>query len=250
MVVIGQTNDPVPVATVKPVLDPTVAAFRPLATSISMSSAAVNNSDDTTVLATRPLATSMSMSSAAANGLEGSWNLVEEISAGNDGLPVSNVGERWLAGVKPSEYILPTKSSSAKEDLLPLLPFMDDPELSALHPSAKPVLRSGTLPAVEILIPGATFIDRALPAPAQDLVPHQRFTPEYFVALGNLVSASGFDKAGYSYPACTPNFLGARIPLPHTKLKIARWRHHLLGYENADLVQHLYFLWELKTKLW
>ena len=73
MDVIDPTNDPAHVVTVKPALNPSVPAFRPMATPVNMSSAAVINLEleDETVPAFRPLATSMSMSSAAANSLEG-----------------------------------------------------------------------------------------------------------------------------------------------------------------------------------
>ena len=63
---------------------------------------------------------------------------------------------------------------------------------------------------------------------------HINFPMEYFVALHKLVSAPGS-----TYPAYTPNHIGARIQLQHTRLNIQRWRHHLIGYEGADLVQYL-----------
>ena len=59
---------------------------------------------------------------------------------------------------------------------------------------------------------------------------------EYFVALHKVTSAPGL-----TYPAYTPNHRGARIPLQHTRLNIPRWRHHLIGYENADIMQFLEF---------
>ena len=59
---------------------------------------------------------------------------------------------------------------------------------------------------------------------------------EYFVALHKLVAAEGA-----TYPAYTPNHMGARIPLQHTRLKISRWRYHLLGYEGVDIIQYLQF---------
>ena len=129
-----------------------------------------------------------------------------------------------------------------------VLPFVDDIELSALPAPAKPILKSAFPPPKEIKIPGATFVDKVLPAPKSGLVPHPKFNPSYFVALGNAVAASGYDQAGFCYPAGTPNFLGARIPLLHTNLRIDRWRQLLIGYEDAHIVQNLEFGFPLGLK--
>ena len=58
----------------------------------------------------------------------------------------------------------------------------------------------------------------------------------YFTALHSMVAA----EAQY-WPAWTPNHLGARIPLRHSKLKVDRWRHHLIGYENIEICQFIEF---------
>ena len=148
---------------------------------------------------------------------------------------------RWFSGTTESRaYVRPRKLGKAEEQLLPFLPFMDDPDLSAFPAPAKPVVKSTNLQAVEVSIAG-NFIDRALPSPISALIPHPEYSPDYFVNHGNMVSASGFDKAGFCYPAGTPNFLGARIPLTHTALKIDRWRYHLVGYEDAYVVQLLQY---------
>ena len=63
---------------------------------------------------------------------------------------------------------------------------------------------------------------------------NETFLPDYFVALHNFVN-----NPTCSYPAATPNYLGARIPLKHTRLNIQKWRHHLAGYDNADIIQFL-----------
>ena len=145
----------------------------------------------------------------------------------------------WMSGKEVNSPASQLRKAEKHEDLLPLLPFMDDPELSAFPTPAKPALKSSNLPTVEVKIPGAIFIDKVLPSPSSVLVPHPSFSPSYFVDLGNSVTASGFDGAGFCYPAGTPNFLGARIPLRHTNLKIGRWRHLLIGYEDAHICQHL-----------
>ena len=162
------------------------------------------------------------------------------MSAGGHGSQKIDLRSKWFSGTTVRKaHGQPREAKRLAEPLLPMLPFMDDPDLSALETPARPAIRSADLPTVEVHIPDATFIDRALPVPNVVLVPHKKFSPAYFVALGNLVSASGYNKAGFCYPAGTPNFLGARIPLAHTTLRVDRWRHHLLGYEAAELIQHL-----------
>ena len=78
------------------------------------------------------------------------------------------------------------------------------------------------------------FLDKKLPPCTEDLRENSSFGMDYFVTLHKITSAPGT-----YYPAGTPNHLGARIPLKHTKLKIDRWRHHLIGYEEPELVQFL-----------
>ena len=171
-----------------------------------------------------------------------------------DILPVAGVEQvlhekdaaaRWFSGTVPEISRDKTKQpKNAKEfddSLLPVLPFMDDLELSALPTPAKPVVKSTSLLSKEVVIPGTIFVDRVLPAPSSALVPHPKFSPSYFVDMGNAVAAAGYDQAGFCYPAGTPNFLGARIPLLHTSLRIDRWRQLLIGYEDAHIVQNLEF---------
>ena len=81
------------------------------------------------------------------------------------------------------------------------------------------MLRPGDLKPLMIEADGLRFEDKKLPPPKVKLVQHPRFTPTYFVALGNIVSAPGYDGNGFTYAANTPNFMGARIPLAHTELK-------------------------------
>lgn len=80
------------------------------------------------------------------------------------------------------------------------------------------------------------FIDKVLP-PIQVPLNHREGYPvEYFVALHKLTAAPGA-----TYPAYTPNHKGARIPLQHTRLNIPRWRFHLIGYGEPEIVQFLEF---------
>jgi hypothetical protein len=103
----------------------------------------------------------------------------------------------------------------------------------------KQLLKVKTLPDLVVRMPGGNFVDKALPPPEHTLSSNPVFTEDYYVALHNITAAPGVRGDGSMYPAFTPNHLGARVKLPHVKLKIDRWRHHLVGYEHADLVQLL-----------
>ena len=89
------------------------------------------------------------------------------------------------------------------------------------------------------MTPVGAFIDKVLPAPAHQLQPRELYTADYFSSLHNLVAAAGIRADGSTYPALTPNYLGARIKLKHVGMETERWRYHLRGYEHAELVQHL-----------
>lgn len=84
------------------------------------------------------------------------------------------------------------------------------------------------------------FTDRHLPDPSpsflERVVPHSRFSPDYFLTLHKLVTAPGLN-----YPANTYNFKGARIPLVHTQLNISKWRELFASYPKADLLDKLEF---------
>ena len=102
---------------------------------------------------------------------------------------------------------------------------------------AQPVLRPSSLENTCFILPNnMVFIDKVLPPTEQLLTQNPSYPLDYFVGLHSLVSTPTIQ-----YPAYTPNFCGARIPLRHTCLNIARWRHHLIGYEGADIVQYLQY---------
>ena len=102
---------------------------------------------------------------------------------------------------------------------------------------AKPMLRPSVLKENCFILPGnSVFVDKVLPPVNDPLSPHATYPTEYFVALHKLVS-----DPGSLYPANTPNHIGARIPLQHTKLNIPRWRYHLTGYDGSEIVQFLEF---------
>ena len=81
-----------------------------------------------------------------------------------------------------------------------------------------------------------TFRDKKLPNCEFQLLENKDFTTDYFVTLHKITVSPG-----PHYAAGTPNFMGARIPLRHSKLNLERWRHHLLGYESPELCQYLEF---------
>ena len=158
------------------------------------------------------------------------------------GVTVANrAAAKWARGEPVRANVRKTVAGKgmSSQPMLPQLPFMDDPDLASFVSPARPVLRTNSLKIVDVKIPEKIFTDRLLPSPAIKLAQHPVFSPNYFVELGNSVAAAGFDLAGFSYPAGTPNFKGARIPLKHTGLNIERWRYHLVGYENIDIVQFL-----------
>ena len=78
---------------------------------------------------------------------------------------------------------------------------------------------------------GKLFVGRKLPAISLQPKPNFRdIDIDQYVALHNAVTS-----AGLHYPAGTPNYLGARIPLPHNKLNLAAWTNLLSGTNNTLL---------------
>ena len=123
------------------------------------------------------------------------------------------------------------------EDVLPFLsnkPVKSEIKVSALKP------------ALFYLHDGKIFYDKHLPDPAPTflsrIIPHSRFSSEYFTALHSIVAAPGIN-----YPAGTYNFQGARIPLAHTNLNIQKWRELLESYPKKDLVDKLEFGFPIGT---
>ena len=99
----------------------------------------------------------------------------------------------------------------------------------------KPQLKTKSLESSCFVLPGnVVFVDKVLPHSKAFFTENINFSPDYFVALHQLVSS--FNQ---NYPAETPNYRGARVPLRHTKLKIQKWRQLLVGYEDIDIVQFL-----------
>ena len=130
-------------------------------------------------------------------------------------------------------------SAADKSEVSPDLPFsnicVDDDALPAVPAPAKPLLRPSTLQDTCFVLPGyQVFIDKILPPISVELQQSKAFPLDYFMGLHTIVSTPTV-----LYPAYTPNYCGARIPLQHTGLNIQRWRYHLVGYEESSIVQFL-----------
>ena len=163
------------------------------------------------------------------------WAQVQRVQAGGEGDPISIEDNAWA-----QDFVATQKSSRPFSTAEPVLPFQLADDISDLMGIApKQVTKVNSLQDVLVKIPGKNFIDKALPAPKHQLVPLAGFTPDYFVAMHNIVAAPGIRGDGTMYSKFTPNHLGARVTLPHVKLNVDRWRYHLTGYENIELVQYI-----------
>ena len=170
--------------------------------------------------------------------LDQDWESVQEAHAGRLGHDSGAASSLWgfvhPEGVPQSGQV--SGGASCQEELSIV---MDGNLGSGAEVPAKPLLRASSLKDRVIRLPDISFIDKVLPAPAQPLVQRDVYSPEYFQSLHNLVAASGIRSDGSTYPALTPNYMGARIKLQHVGMKADRWRYHLRGYEHVDIVQHL-----------
>ena len=169
------------------------------------------------------------------------WAMVQDVQAGGSG-PTS--GADTTSWDKPAREASGHAGGDYPTDELPdgpLLPFplMQDAVEAGFAIPAKPILKVNSLQNYVLDIPAGKFTDKFLPAPKVSLEARSIFTPEYFRGLHNLVAAPGIRMDGSTYPASTPNFLGARIKLKHVGLKVERWRFHLLGYENSEIIQFI-----------
>ena len=164
---------------------------------------------------------------------------VNRVQAGGVGELRHGGCERWDAQVVSGCRVgrIGTPGLSSQE--LPFVSVEDVPGLLGIAP--KQVHKIGLLPDLKVTLPVGDFYDKVLPLPSHTLEVNEVFTPDYFVALHNITAAPGMRGDGSPYSAYTPNHLGARITLPHTKLKLDRWRHYLRGYHHAEVCQLLEF---------
>ena len=125
--------------------------------------------------------------------------------------------------------------SRSRDDDQGLSQVPEEDTLLGVHVPAKPLVRPATLQETCYVLPhNQVFVDKILPPLDSQFVQNSAYPLDYFVGLHRIVSAPTV-----GYPAYTPNYLGARIPLHHTSLNIQKWRQHLIGYEGADIVQFL-----------
>lgn len=168
--------------------------------------------------------------------LDADWGHVQQVQAGGVGEKSVDTNQ-WLSQVSASKSL---GGRVRLED--PVLPFALLEDVSdILGVAPKQVHKVNSLPDLAVTLPVGTFNDKLLPVPVYNLKSNEVYTADYFVALHNITAAPGIRADGSTYPALTPNHIGARVSLPHVKLRLDRWRYHLVGYENADIVQFLEF---------
>ena len=169
--------------------------------------------------------------------LSQNWEHVQRVQAGGYGDPCMVSSESWEQNHSTPATFNTGCFGNSMESSLPFQGVGEIPNMLGIAP--KQVYKVNLLKDKFIEMPGKDFIDKVLPTTRHSLVHATDFTPDYYVALHNIVAAPGYRGDGTMYEAFTPNHLGARIPLPHVKLNIERWRYHLIGYESSELVQHL-----------
>ena len=170
------------------------------------------------------------------------WEHVQQVLAGGVGELGDTVDALWKKGnviaTRSDSQVRANHNSASPAE--PVLPFQLLDDLSdVLGMAPKQVHKVNLLLDMVVDMPSGPFKDKALPAPDHILSLNEEFTADYYVALHNVTAAPGIKGDGTKYTGFTPNHLGARVRLPHVKLKIDRWRYHLLGYEHAELVQFL-----------
>ena len=116
--------------------------------------------------------------------------------------------------------------------------LVDENDFNHDKPALPDIKVSQLEPAYFVLPDFKIFLDKSLPDPhptfLERLTPNENYSPEYFTALHQLVSAPGSE-----YPGGTYNFKGTRISLAHTTLNIPSWKQHLAEYHRQDLIGYL-----------
>ena len=77
---------------------------------------------------------------------------------------------------------------------------------------------------------GQEFTDKVLPPSSSDVCMNQHFPPGYFLDLHERVRLVG-----------TYNFAGARVPLRHSNLRVAKFRELLKDYDDIGILQLIEF---------
>ena len=166
------------------------------------------------------------------------WDHVRQVQAGGVGNKVAGSEDLWDTSANTT-YSRAGQSRGQSEPLLPFQMVEDIPAVLGLAP--KQVHKVNSLLDNPVRMPCGTFTDKALPVPSHSLKLNEIFTGDYYIALHNITAAPGIRGDGSSYPAYTPNHLGARVRMPHVGLKVDRWRYHLTGYQDTEIVQFMEF---------
>ena len=162
--------------------------------------------------------------------------LVQQVQAGGVGVENTSAAAPWNKNHVEASRLESVKIGSLGSEM-PFHGVENILDMSGIAP--KQVLRVKTLQDFQVKLPRGTFTDKVLPGTDHHLEVNKVFTADYFSALHQITAAPGYRLDGTPYPADTPNHIGARVSLPHTKLKLDRWRYHLIGYVNAELTQYL-----------
>ena len=170
--------------------------------------------------------------------LDCDWDHVQHVGAGGAGLGEAPTEDLWNDG--SAEVVQLSEQQKGYSQAEPILPFHFEKDLSeVLGLAPKQVLKVNWLKDLVVETPSGSFIDKILPSPDYDLPANKRFTPDYYIALHNITSAPGIKADGTMYTSFTPNHIGAQVKLTHVKLNIDRWRYHLIGYQDVELIQFL-----------
>ena len=112
------------------------------------------------------------------------------------------------------------------KDVNPVPDGQDD-----VPPASPDLMDVGKLRGWVVNLPdGQEFADKVLPPPSSDVCMNLAFPPCYFLDLHEKVRLVG-----------TYNFAGARVPLAHSNLKIAKFRELLKDYDDIGILQLIQF---------
>ena len=169
------------------------------------------------------------------------WDQVQRVQAGGVGTEDVVGASAWDRGM-PATTCTEGGRGRLGDKSEPKLPFHELEDITeVLGIAPKQVHKIGLLQDVPIRMPSVTFVDKALPPPSHSLKANETFTGDYYVALHNVTAAPGIRADGSSYPAYTPNHIGARVQMPHVGLNLDRWRYHLTGYGDKEIIQFMEF---------
>ena len=157
---------------------------------------------------------------------------VRQVQDGGVGILAEGAAGHWNNRVARYRTEMAEKCS---DQSLPFAGVEDIPAVLGLAP--KEVHMVSKLQDLPVKLPFGNFCDKLLPTTVHQLQVNEVFTPDYFVALHNITAPPGVREDGSSYTEFTPNHLGARVSLPHTKFRLDRWRNYLIGYDSVEVCQ-------------